>query len=221
MIKILIIFLLLLLSIFKCNDGSDYSKPISDDVYSYQNKYSVGMNVPIGINQQKKPDWVDLEGGIITIEGNKYLWFKGEGSSKNEKIAKTSAKMDAYSQISESVNLAIANEFAQAWESMGINDDEQVEEVKSGLLGTKSIVNIQGIRILKSYKQQIATVKSLEKGNPELGKSRWKYIIMIVIPYKQYTDVRQNIVNDFKKSASLQQKRLLNKAENFLKKIDK
>lgn len=186
-------------------------------------RYVVGMKVHVG-ETSVAPDWVDDEGGIINLDGQKYVWVKGEGDSKESKIAKRTAIGDAQARMAESISVVVASQFAQAWDALGLNDKENIEMVKQGLIATKSLVNVRGFRLIKKHKEQVAIVKTLKPdGEPgQLGSPMIRYTVMMAMPYAEYIRVRDNTVERMKKEAKPndRQKVLIEKAEKKLEEID-
>lgn len=185
-------------------------------------RYAVGMYVPVG-RVRNPPSWIDLDGGITSYDGIKFTWIKGVGLSKSQKIAKRSARADAQGNLSEAISVIVARQFAQAWEALGVGDDEQIEQVKQGLTATKSRVTVRGFRILRSHREQVASIIDLRpNGQPgRLGKVKWRYYVMMGLPYQRYKRMRDNVVKRvIRRAPNNRQKQLIRKAENQLKKLD-
>ncbi len=185
-------------------------------------RYTVGMFVSVG-RATTTPSWTDLEGGITSFGGVKFTWIKGVGLSKSQSIARKSAKADARGNLAEAISVIVARQFAQAWEALGVGDDEQIEQVKQGLTATKSRVTVRGFRTLRSHKEQVAPIVSLRPdGQPDrLGKAKWRYHVMMGLPYARYKRMRDNVVRKvIRRAPNNRQKELIRKANKQLKKLD-
>lgn len=183
--------------------------------------YTVGQLIPLG-EKKSSPEWTQYEGGIIEIDDEKQLWIKGDGESKSDKIAKRFAEGDAQGRLSESISNVIASQFAQAWESLGVGEEESIQQAGIGLTATKTRVRVRGFRLLKSFKQQVAPIEFLSSdGQPQkLGSARWQYVVMMGMPYQYYLEHRDNVVKQYEKQATPRQKQLLDKAEQALQSLD-
>ncbi len=216
------VLVLLTYALVECGGGNQRPASSRPTTTKPLVRYAVGMYVPVG-RVRNPPSWIDLDGGITSYDGIKFTWIKGVGLSKSQKIAKRSARADAQGNLSEAISVIVIRQFAQAWEALGVGNDEQIEQVKQGLTATKSRVTVRGFRILRSHREQVAAILDLRPdGTPgRLGKVEWRYYVMMGLPYARYKRMRDKVARRaIRRAPNNRQKQLIRKADNALKKLD-
>jgi len=224
--KILLLTFLTFIMMYslQCNDPAPITQP--EPPKQQGPLYNIGMWIPVG-ERVATPDWVDQEGGIIDVGGTKYMWFKGEGDSVDRTVSLRTARGDAQARLAETLKLVVNSQYAQAWDALGIGQDETVEKVKQGVIATKTNVTVSGFKLLESHKQQMAQLVKLPQGDikaSDLGnKNVWRYSVKMAIPYSEYTRLREELMSKVKEQAVAndRQKALLDKADKALQDIDK
>jgi len=226
--KLLIISLftlMLMMFSLQCNDTQPIPQPEPPPKHTGP-LYNVGMWIPVG-ERSATPDWLDQEGGITDVGGTKYMWLKGEGDSVDRTVAMRTARGDAQSRLAESLKLIVNSQYAQAWDALGIGQDESVEKVKQGVIATKTTVTVSDFRVLETHKQQMAQLVKLPQGDPkasDLGKVNiWRYTVKMAIPYSEYKRLREELMSKVKEQAvaNERQKALIDKADKALQDIDR
>ncbi len=204
--------LLFSLFFFKCN--GDGTRP--------ENHYIRGQKVLLVVDKAK-PSWTRREGGIGQIDGEKYVFFKGEADSKYRKVALESAKADAMQKSAQSIRLIIATQFAEAWQSLGVGKREDMERVREGLVVTKSFVRLRGLRLLSSYTEDLGVVESVKDKRPIFSHKETRAYVLYGMPYHIYIQIRDKQIRKTRKEVkpNTRQKYLIKKIQRALKIIDK
>ncbi len=137
-------------------------------------QYPIGEYIAIQ-GSKNVPDWIKRKNGIIDHLGEKYVWFKGKGISKQSAMSKTLAKKDSITNSAKAIAL-ISQKYRQ--QNLVTNN------IKTGLKGYLTI---------RTYKKQTAVVTKLMSDNSpdlsQLTKLRWEYEVMMGCPYRIFIDL--------------------------------
>ena len=184
--------------------------------------YAPGQKVVLNPNKSK-PAWTNKEGGIDKIDGEKHVFFKGEADSKHKKSAVSSARGEAQGKAVDAINLLVATQFAEAWETLGVGKREDMERVREGLIATKNRMRIRGLRLIESYTEQVGVVKEVRDDRPVFSHREVRAYALYGLPYDKYVKMRDRLINQMKRDIrpNNRQKKLIRKVEKELDRLDK
>ncbi|MDH4129806.1 MAG: hypothetical protein OEV44_13695 [Spirochaetota bacterium] len=208
-------FLILITSVFiiTLNSCSNNTQP---DKF-----YAPGQKILLS-KDNAKPEWVNQEGGIAVFDGEKYAYFKGEADSKYRRAAIESAKGEAQAKAANSINLLVATQYAEAWETLGISQREDMERVREGLIASKGFARVNGT-VLKSYTEDLGVIKKVDEGRPIFSHREVRAYILYGIPYSYYMKLRDQLIDQTERNiqATNRQKKLIDKVRDELNKLDR
>lgn len=95
---------------------------------------------------KKRPYWVDNSESIGRWKKKKVIFFVGMGYSKFKGTAQESAKLKASTEAAVAIKNIATKQVAKAWQSMGVGDKEEKEQVMKVLEASSSKkVNVSGL----------------------------------------------------------------------------
>ncbi len=208
----LLAFLLLLIALDSC---SGESRP---ETLYYEND-----EILLSSDPNIKPEWTKHESGVVNIEGIKYVWFKGMGKSKSnsEQSARLAAEADAQAKVSKALNVLIATQFKQTWETIGEGNREDMERVRRGITVSRSKTRLHNFRVLDLYKEKIGIVKYVKGGRPIFKYTEYHVYVRMAMPYEDFIRYRDQIIERIRKrKANSRQRRIIRKVKKELNKVD-
>jgi hypothetical protein len=168
------------------------------------------------------PAWVQDRPwrGVDSVGGETYVYFYAEGRSKQKNLAERSARGNVAAAAAESITKNVLSQFAEAIESWGDAEDEQIEQVRTSLVAFKSRVKVSGAIDMGTYSYQVEKVGGLQADgctkDPSQSTTLWVSVIRQGISYTDYQRLREQAF-DYARNQSEEDKEvgnLISFAEN-------
>ncbi len=164
---------------------------------------------------KKRPIWVELPESIGKYKGKKVIYFIGFGISRYKGQAREAAKLNSATAAAVAISAIATKQVAKAWESFGISDNEQKEQVMKGLeaLSSKKI-NVSGLLRTAFWWRYI--VKSKIRNGKVVGWSKplYEYYYRYALDYNEYLKRRDKALEDLKKKTKKKKKVIVEEPED-------
>ncbi len=180
-------------------------------------------------NQNPPPGWVFGERpwrGVDETTGEPEMYFYAEGRSKQKNLAERSARGNVAAAAAESITKNVLSQFAEAVESWGAEEDEEVEQVRMSLVAFKSKVKVVGQHDAGQYAYHIEKVGALQGDNCTRDRSQstnlWVAVLRQAIAYSDYQKMRAEAFGDAAANAgpNERQQEMLRRAEEAMAQLD-
>lgn len=172
---------------------------------------------------KSRPEWVDMGDEVTNYKGRKVIMFIGTGESKDQETAKEMAQLNAAGAAATAIKAIATKQVAKAWESIGVGDAEQKEQVMKGLEALSARrVNVAGLLKVSVYwryvmKPKVVNGKVVGKTQPQ-----YQYYIRYSMDYDTFKQRRDGALTKIKKEVRLnnRQKKLYKDMESKLSELD-
>ncbi|GMT49782.1 MAG: hypothetical protein IEMM0008_1321 [bacterium] len=144
--------------------------------------YAPGQKIPLS-PKQKAPSWTKKESIRLTVHGESYMCFVGQGDAKTFKKALEQAKRDAQTKIVESLGFFVSSKSADAW----LEDEKGIDNILMEQFAIKSAKHdVSAFMPIYSYTEHFGVVKDTEGGDLTLHEPLIRGYILLGIPNKTF-----------------------------------
>lgn len=166
-------------------------------------------------SQGDRPSWIEEGDATGMLNGKKVIFFNGVGESKSKSTAKEAAELNARTYAAAAIKSLATKEVARAWESLGIGDNEQKEQVIKGFesISAKN-VNVSGT-IKTAVWWRLVVKPVVDKKGKQTGWSQpiYEYYVRYALDYSVYLERRDAVINEVKKNKPQPKKEEVKKEE--------